>query len=193
MSARHFRHIPILFTGIRALLGPCVIACAYLRPEPTLLVSCVMVAFLSDVLDGMIARRLGIATANLRRLDSIADSIFYLCALWAVWVLHPGIILANAAPLVVLAALEGARYLLDAWKFGREASYHMWSSKAWGIALCTAFVAAFATEEPGVFPLLAIGVGVIADLEGLLISLTLRSWRHDVPTIFHALRIRAGG
>ncbi len=69
----------------------------------------------------------------------------------------------------------------------------MWSSKAWGIAPCVAFVAAFAAGEPGVFPLLAIGLGVIADVEGLLICLTLRSWRHDVPTIFHALRIRAGG
>jgi len=193
MPAGHFRHVPVLLTSIRAVLGPCVIACAYLRPDPTLLVSCVVVAFLSDVFDGIIARRLGIATANLRRLDSIADSIFYLCASWAVWVLHPGIILANAAPLVVLAALEGARYLLDAWKFGREASYHMWSSKAWGIALCMAFVAAFAAGEPGVYPVLAIVIGVIADVEGLLISLTLRSWRHDVPTIFHALRIRAGG
>jgi phosphatidylglycerophosphate synthase len=193
MSARHFRQAPILLTALRGVLGPFVIACAYLRPDPTLLACCVVVAFLSDVFDGIIARRLGVATANLRRLDSIADSVFYLCALWAVWVLHPGIILANAAPLLVLAAVEGARYLLDVWKFGREASYHMWSSKAWGIALCVAFVAAFATEEPGLLPLLAIGIGVIADAEGLLISLTLRSWRHDVPTIFHALRIRAGG
>ena len=193
MSARHFRQVPILLTGIRGLLGPCVIACAYVRPDPTLLASCVVAAFLSDVFDGVIARRLGVATANLRRLDSIADSAFYLCALWAVWVLHPGIILANAAPLLVLAALEGARYFLDLWKFGREASYHMWSSKAWGVALCVAFVAVFAGGEPGPFPLLAIGIGMIADVEGVLVSLTLRSWRHDVPTIFHALRIRAGG
>jgi len=134
---------------------------------------------------------LGVATATLRRLDSVADSIFYLCALWAVWVLHPNVILENGLLLTFLALLECARYMLDLCKFGREASYHMWSSKLWGIALFAAFVAVFALDAPGFFPMIAIVIGVIADMEGLLISIALRSWCHDVPSIFHALRIRA--
>jgi len=192
-SVRHLRRVPLLLTAIRALLGPCVVASAYLWPHSALLVTCVTIAFLSDVFDGVVARRLCIATANLRRLDSIADSIFYLCALWAVWVLHPDVVRANLGPLVALAILEGARYMLDLWKFGREASYHMWSSKLWGIALFAAFVAMFASEDPAFLPMLAIAVGIIADVEGVLISFTLRSWRHDVPSIFHALRIRRHG
>ena len=180
----------LLLTCSRALLGPCVVAAAYLRPDPALLVACVVIAFLTDIFDGVVARRLDIDTANLRRLDSMADSIFYLCALWAVWVLHPQVILENAALLIALAILEGTRYALDLWKFGREASYHMWSSKLWGIALFLAFVAVFVSEDPSFFPVLAIAIGVIADVEGVLISLTLRSWRHDVPSIFHAWRIR---
>jgi phosphatidylglycerophosphate synthase len=35
-----------------------------------------VVAFLSDIFDGILARRLGVATANLRRLDSAADSAY---------------------------------------------------------------------------------------------------------------------
>lgn len=148
-------------------------------------------AFLTDIFDGVLARRLNIATPNIRRLDSIADNIFYLCALWAVWVLQPNIILDNALPLVFLAMLECTRYAFDLWKFGREASYHMWSSKLWGITLFITFITVFVSENPGFLPMLAIASGVIADVEGLLISLTLRSWRHDVPSIVHALRIRA--
>ena len=161
-------------------------------PAPALLAGCLLIAFLSDIFDGVIARRLGVATANLRRLDSIADSIVYLSALWAAWVLHPGVIVHNAVLLVVLVVLECTRYVLDFWKFAREASYHMWSSKLWGIALFTAFVAVFALDDPGILPSTAIVIGVVADVEGILISLTLPSWRHDVPSIFHALRIRAG-
>jgi CDP-diacylglycerol--glycerol-3-phosphate 3-phosphatidyltransferase len=67
----------------------------------------------------------------------------------------------------------------------------MWSSKLWGITLFIAFITVFASENPGFVPMLAIAAGVIADVEGLLISLTLRSWRHDVPSLVHALRIRA--
>lgn len=191
MWTRHFQRVPILLTGIRVLLGPYLVVCAYLWPHAELLVIGVVGAFLTDVFDGVIARGLNVAAADLRRLDSIADSIFYLCALWAVWVLHPQIILANAALLVVLAVLEGSRYILDLWKFGCEASYHMWSSKLWGVALFLAFLMIFASEQPGFWPVLAVGIGIVADVEGILVSLTLRSWRHDVPSLFHALRIRA--
>ena len=44
---------------------------------------CLILAFLSDVFDGILARRLNVATPDLRRLDSIADSTFYLAALLA--------------------------------------------------------------------------------------------------------------
>ena len=192
MPARYLERIPLLLTGLRAVLGPCVVALAHFAPDPAILAACVVLAFLSDIFDGAIARRLGVATAGLRRLDSIADSIFYLCAAWALWVLHPEIVRGNAVPLAALAVLEIARYALDLWKFGREASYHMWSSKLWGIALFAGFVAAFAAEDPGFWPALAVAVGIAADVEGLLISLALRTWRHDVPSIFHALRIAAG-
>jgi CDP-diacylglycerol--glycerol-3-phosphate 3-phosphatidyltransferase len=147
--------------------------------------------FLTDIFDGVVARRLGVATVTLRRLDSFADSVFYLCALWAVWVLHPPVILENGVLLVVLAILECTRYAFDLWKFGREASYHMWSSKLWGVALFMAFATVFAFDDPGPLPMIAIAIGVLADLEGLLISFILPSWRHDVPTLLHAIRIRA--
>lgn len=48
-----------------------------------------MIAFFSDVFDGIIARELGVATANLRHLDSLADTAFYLAAAFAVWRVYP--------------------------------------------------------------------------------------------------------
>lgn len=190
IQLRHMRHLPLVLTLIRGALGPTVIALAYLWPERSVLVLCVVAAFLTDIFDGVIARRLNIATPALRRLDSIADSVFYVSALWGVWVLHPSVIFANALSLMALAALELARYVFDLIKFGREASYHMWSSKLWGISLFIAFTAVFALKDPGSLPVIAIVLGIVADLEGLAISLALRSWQHDVPTIFHAMRMR---
>ena len=40
----------------------------------------IALGFLSDIFDGVMARRLGIATATLRRLDSVADAPFYVAA-----------------------------------------------------------------------------------------------------------------
>jgi hypothetical protein len=96
----------------------------------------------------------------------------------------------NLALGAVLVLLELARYALDLCKFGREASYHMWSSKAWGIALFAGFVSVLVFDRGGLFAVAAIAVGIVADLEGLAISIALRSWRTDVPSIVHALRLR---
>jgi phosphatidylglycerophosphate synthase len=182
--------VPIALTALRALLAPVVVALALAWPAPWAFGACLVAAFVSDVLDGIVARRLGVATPGLRRLDSIADSIFYVAALFAAWHLHPAVIRDHAIPLIALGLLEAARYAFDLRKFGKEASYHMWSSKLWGVALFAGFLALLVFGEERFFVAAAIWIGVLADVEGLAISSTLREWRTDVPTIWHARRRR---
>ena len=153
---------------------------------------CLIAAFLSDIFDGILARSFGVETPFLRRLDSIADSIFYLCALAATWLIHPEFIVKHRVILSILLGLELIRYAFDYWKFGREASYHMWSSKLWGITLFLGVFAVLVLHIEGLFLIIAILVGIVADIEGLLISVILTSWQHNVPTIVHALKIRTG-
>jgi CDP-diacylglycerol--glycerol-3-phosphate 3-phosphatidyltransferase len=183
--------IPLALTLARALLGPVVVLLGMAQPEPALFGVCLVAAFLSDVFDGILARRLGIATPGLRRLDSAADSIFYVCSAWVAWRLYPQALSSRWPALALLAALEVARYAFDLAKFRREASYHMWSSKAWGVALFAGFLSllAFGNDGPAVDA--AIWLGILADAEGLAISVALPRWQSDVPTLVHALRLRA--
>ncbi len=184
------RQVPTLLTGLRAILAPVVALLAWFAPMPKLFAVCLAAAFLSDIFDGIIARRIGVATPTLRRLDSAADSIFYAACLLATWHLYPAAITERLVSLCLLVALEVARYLIDILKFRREASYHMWSSKVWGIALFVGFFCLLVRGATGLTLSLAVYVGIVADLEGLAISIALRTWRPDVPSLFHALQIR---
>ena len=188
---RLLHQLPLALTLLRAALAPVMALLAMFRPEPTAFVLCLVAAFLSDVFDGVIARRLGIATPGLRRLDSLADSLFYAAALFAAWQLHPEVLVAHRLGLGLLLALEALRYGFDFWKFRREASYHLWSSKLWGIALFVAFLLLLGFGSGGFAIGVAIALGVVADLEGLAISMLLREWKNDVPSLVHALRLRA--
>jgi hypothetical protein len=109
---------------------------------------------------------------------------------FAVWRLYPAAITQRAGALAVLATLEVTRYAVDFLKFRREASYHMWSSKAWGIALFVGFFGLLVLGASAFAVSCAIYLGIVADLEGLLISLVLPQWQADVPTFVHALRVR---
>ena len=180
--------MPLALTALRAILGPVIVLLALYYPSHIGFGLCLVIAFLSDVFDGIIARRLNVATPNLRRLDSLADTIFYVGALFAAFNLHKDIILDHRGSLVLLAVLEVTRYVFDLYKFGREASYHMWTSKLWGICLFYGFMALLIFDQAGPVTL-AIYIGIVSDLEGLLISLVLKEWKSDVPTIFHAVQL----
>jgi phosphatidylglycerophosphate synthase len=176
---------------LRAALAPAVVLLVLFAPRPWAFAVCLVSAFLSDVFDGIVARRLGVATPGLRRLDSLADTFFYGAATFAAWRLHPAAIADRWRLLALLVALEVGRYAFDFIKFRREASYHMWSSKAWGIALFAAFFSLLVLGSDNVLVDVAVYLGIASDIEGLGISLALRRWQSDVPTILHASRLRA--
>ncbi|HEY7897959.1 MAG TPA: CDP-alcohol phosphatidyltransferase family protein [Gemmatimonadaceae bacterium] len=184
------RRTPVALTALRASLAPVMVLLALYFPNRFALGASLVAAFLSDIFDGIIARRLDVATPALRRLDSFADTLFYLCTAFAAWHLYSLVITPYLLALIILGVLEVTRYILDLTKFGREASYHTWSSKVWGIALFAGLFSLLALGSEGTAVAAAIYVGIIADVEGLVISIILTEWKNDVPTFVHALRLR---
>ena len=182
--------LPVPLTAVRALLGPALLLAAFLNRGKLHFGAGLAVAFLSDIFDGIIARRLQVATTTLRRMDSIADSAFFLSAMVAAWLLYPDVIREHSTALWVLLVLELARYAFGYANLKREASCHLWSPTAGGILLFVGFFSLSALGQDGVPVALPIYVGIIADLEGLAISVVLPEWRADVPSLVHALRYR---
>jgi phosphatidylglycerophosphate synthase len=174
---------------LRALCGPALLVLATAGAPGSGLAALITLAFLSDVFDGIIARRLGVASERLRRADTMVDTAFYVCATVALIVRAPTVLQAHMAGIATVVALELARWAVDRVRYGRMAAYHMWSAKAWGITLWLGFCEALVTGRPGPLFQAAVVTGILADAEGLAASLVLSSWRHDVPTLWHALRI----
>ena len=178
--------IPLALVILRALLAPVILVIGFINPSAPAFAACLVVAFLSDYFDGVLARRLGVATSNLRRLDSIADTLFYVCAALAAYATAPQLLQPHYGALAILFALEVLRYAYDLLKFGKEASYHMWSSKLWGLLLFLAMFSVLVLHAGGWIAAVCIYWGILTDIEGLAISATLQTWRTDVPTLWHA-------
>src|SRR5262249_47494534 len=100
------RSAPLTLTGLRLLLAPAVVWLAYPWPSRPASVGCRTAGLLSDVFDGVLARRLGVATAALRRLDSAADVVFYLAVLWSAAVVYPEVVWAYTPGFAALLGLE---------------------------------------------------------------------------------------
>lgn len=180
---------PAVLILIRAICGPALVAAAAAEASPWLLAGLVTLAFVSDVFDGIIARRLGVATELLRRADTIIDTAFYACATLALLLRSPSVLSAHWVGLGLIVSLELVRWVIEQQRYGRLASYHMWSAKVWGITLWLGFCEAFLTGQAGPFMQAAVVMGVVADCEGLTASLVLSSWQHDIRTVWHAVRL----
>lgn len=185
------RRLPALLIAVRAVLGPTLLTTGLLGGTGPVLAFLLFSATLTDVFDGMIARRLGVATERLRRADSFIDTVFYLFAALLLMLRYPAVTQAFAAGLLMLLALYIMRALVELRKYGRQAAYHMWSARAWGALLLLGFAEVFLTGQGGWLFAGAIASGVVANVEALAATLLLPTWHHDVPSFFHARRLAA--
>jgi CDP-diacylglycerol--glycerol-3-phosphate 3-phosphatidyltransferase len=174
----------------RVALAPVAVAIAWFALPAWLWVSQFVLAALSDLYDGKLARRWGVVTERLRLADSVADTIYVLGVLVSLCVSHPEIVRQHAYGIGLLVALEAGRWLFDLLRFGRVASYHAISAKVFAASLVVAVIAimGFGADH---FLWPSIAFGVVSMLEGFAMSLVLPSWTHDVPHLGVALKLRA--
>ena len=180
---------PQLLVAFRAACGPALFVLACFRFPGFVLAGVVVAAGISDVLDGVVARRTGTATPALRHADTIVDTLFFVAAAVALRVAVPRAYDGLWLPLIALIVIHVSRSTYELTKYGRLAAYHMWSSKALGLLLAAALVTAFLTGQPTALLAAGLWFGVVNELEGFAASLMLPDWRCDVPTVAHALKV----
>jgi phosphatidylglycerophosphate synthase len=184
------RYIPWMMAAGRAVLGPVLIAGAESAWNGLALAGLVVAALVSDIYDGVLARRWDCDTAGARLFDSMADTVFYLCTAVALWVSQPQLWRSYGWLLAGLLGMEALRFRFDFVKFGKPASYHTYLAKMWGLVMAIAVVRAFATHRGSWLVPAALVIGILCDLEGLAMSWVMPVWRKDVKTLAAAWRIR---
>jgi phosphatidylglycerophosphate synthase len=119
--------IPWVLVGLRALGCPLIVAGAWRGWSGGWLGAIVVVALVSDIYDGILARRWDGETAGLRMSDSTVDTIFYLGAVWALWIRESGVLRENSWWLVGLFGIEGSGMGLTSGSLGgRRAITRIW-------------------------------------------------------------------
>lgn len=186
------KYIPISLIIFRFICVPVILLLAYRLGSPARIPVLILMylGLISDIFDGIIARKLDVSTEKLRRLDSQVDLIFWLAIGFAVWFIFPDIIRNNKWYIISLFVLEGFIYLLSFIRFKREISTHSYLSKFWGITLLLAFTAMLGFRNDGFWFYLCVTVGIVSQLDVILIILILPKWTHDIPSAYHAYLIR---
>ena len=184
--------LPDLLISFRVALGPVMIVLSYLSTRGLVMTCCIGLALLSDVFDGYLARRWNLATVRLRRRDTRADTFFYSCVAAVILLHYPDVLSKRWLLIAGLATAEVVQHVFAAAKYGKHASYHSWISRIWGLMMATAMIGLLGFRMDNWYLDLTIAWGIVCNLQGLAMSLLLDEWHHDVPTLFHAWKLRQG-
>ena len=184
--------IPVSLIYSRLVLGLLIIILAgfHISYYKAIIITFVAIGLLTDIFDGIIARKLNISTIKLRRLDSNVDMFFWIAIVTASYLISPAFYKANYIKLTILIGFEAICYAISFIRFKKEVATHALSAKLWALLLFATLIQLIATNHTVVLFNICFYWGIISRLEIIAMLLVIRQWTNDIPTIYHAFKIR---
>ena len=185
--------LPNILLYSRLLLAFIILYSAIFLPDNAKIIVLILmyVGVLTDIFDGIIARKYNISTEKLRVRDTIIDLLFYLSILFFVLNYNPHFIYDNKFLLIIILFLEFLMYSVSLLRFKKVPSPHAILSKFWGIYIIIEMTLIL-LNVPGIHFTIALMIGIIVHLDRLMIYILLKKWEHDIPTCIQAYKLRKG-
>ena len=169
-----------------------ILTCIEVEHNETIVISLLAIGLLTDVFDGIIARRLNVSTQSLRRWDSTVDQLFFISVIAATYLKYPEFYEVHWVKIALLVGIELLTYVVSFLKFKKEIATHSIGAKIWTLFLFATLVDVIIGGNSTVLFELFFWIGMLTRLEIISIILILKTWTNDVPTFVHALKLRKG-
>jgi CDP-diacylglycerol--glycerol-3-phosphate 3-phosphatidyltransferase len=180
--------IPNILSGFRLVAAPFLLGLAWTGQQSLFLVL-LAVSLLSDAVDGIIARRLRVASDMGTRLDSWGDLATYLNMPLCAWWLWPEILKREAFFVFVAIGAYVVPILAGLAKFRRLPSYHTWAAKISAVIMSVAALILFITGIAWPFRIAAL-LQALEAFEEVLITIELPAPQGNVQSLWHAKKIK---
>ena len=186
------RQIPTLLIIFRFICGIVIFATCLLHVKfaPIICVTLLALGVLSDIFDGVFARKYNIATDELRIWDSRVDVTFWLMTAIGLFILYPSLLKTAWIMVAVLGGMELVTRIISRIRFKREASTHHILSKIFTLFLWAMISVIFLNGKIDTLFWVTLFIGIISQLEAMAIMLIIPEWKCDIKNIFVAAKLR---
>ncbi len=193
-SIKYLNKIPLALMYSRLALGFIIVALSYFQVGSfrMIIVVLIILGVLTDIFDGIIARRLNISSQMLRRMDSSIDQVFWICTLIGSIIVCADFFKSNYIKLLILLIVEGLTYVVSFVKFKKEVATHAILSKIWTLTIMGTLIQIIISCNSLILFDICFYLGVISRIEIIAILLILKEWTNDVPGLYHAILLRQG-
>lgn len=144
---------------------------------------------ITDIFDGIIARKLNISTEKLRVWDSNVDQFFWLVTIVSIFYLNFDFVEKNLLWIGIVLLLEATTYIISYIKFKKSIATHSILAKLWTLFLLWFLIDLTINTKSKIPFIVCIALGILSRIEINLIIVMLKKWTTDVPSIFAVSKI----
>lgn len=188
------KKIPFLLIYSRILIAIIIGILAFYQPKnySVWIVVLMSLGLITDIFDGIIARKLNVSTEKLRIWDSNVDQFFWLMVIGSIFYLNIDFIKEHFIWIAIIIFLEVLCYIISYYKFKKTIATHSIFAKLWTLSLL-AFLIDLVLNSVSYLPfIICIGLGILSRIEIILIILKLHKWTTDVPSVLSVSKINQG-
>jgi CDP-diacylglycerol--glycerol-3-phosphate 3-phosphatidyltransferase len=117
-------YVPWMLIALRALLPLPIWWIAHIDAPGILAAICIFIAALSDVYDGVIARKTGSSTPLLRRADSVVDLFFLVSTITIFVITHSPVGIAEYSAIALMFLMSISGHAIALIRFKHNAAVH---------------------------------------------------------------------
>jgi phosphatidylglycerophosphate synthase len=183
--------IPNLISGLRIALFPLLLACAWLQHREAF-AWILVIALISDILDGAIARHFGYVSQLGSLLDSVADLLTFIAAACGIWRFHPAVLANHSLAFWLLVILWIGGSLGGYLRYGRMASFHTLLGRITAYVIGGFVIVLFFWGFAPWLLWAAVGLSVVSHIEEFILMAVLPSWTPNARGLYWVMRKRAG-
>jgi len=182
-------NVPNLLSIYRLASFP-VIVYIVLQGNERLFFWMLLINFITDILDGLIARTFKLQTNIGAKIDSIADFGTYILVFLGIYFFKADDFLPHIISFSIFIGLFGFAHLLALIKFGRMPSFHLYSWKIGGYIQGIFFIVLFSYGFLTWFYYFMLIWGILAFLEHITIQLMISEMLSNAKGLYWVLKSR---
>lgn len=147
-----------------------------------------LISYLTDAIDGYLARRLKITSARGSQLDSFGDQITFFVGLIGLFFFETNFIKTNLALILIAFVPYVVQMFIAYLKYGKATAFHTYLAKLSAI-LQSVFIlwSLFFAPQNTLFYIMII-IGLLETFEEIILIFMYDKWAADVKSFFWALR-----
>lgn len=175
----------------RLMIAPYLIVLVF-KDERIVFATLLLISFITDILDGIIARKFNLRSNLGSQLDSAGDTVTFIVGMTGLLKFEEGFLLEQKNLLILSIMLYLFRLFFSVARYKKPSSFHTYLAKIAAVLQGVFFITVFYLGPINILFFITVIISMLVSVEEIILILMIPKWRSDVKGLFWILKNKKG-